>query len=387
MDVLTTAAAEKQCLDATCGSRMMWFDKQDARALFIDNRQLETQLCDGRKLSIDPDMMADFRSLPFDDGTFDHVVFDPPHLVKAGEKSWLAQKYGKLGENWREDLRSGFTECFRVLREGGTLVFKWNETVTRPRPLRSSLRETSENTLDCFRQTTNNNTKRKPRRITMIFKKTEIKKEETININSLPFRTILDEKQKQLSKTAYIVKETIPVVELKFVFHMTDPGHPSFYVTKLHGEQGKELLAQSIHNISTWKNVFGVPVEQVKEFAAREELKAVTNNIINNGHGDVGRIMRFLMNSAGICRFLGVEKLREVSNFLIFTQESSGKYIMVRPGGNPKDKYEWEAVRYSIGDNDEVETPEKLCAGSDESFIKTLVQKLYDEKTAHDEAQ
>ena len=128
MDVLTDGAAEKQCLDATCGSRMMWFDKQDTRALFIDNRQLETQLCDGRKLSIDPDMMADFRSLPFDDGTFDHVVFDPPHLVKAGEKSWLAQKYGKLGENWREDLRSGFTECFRVLREGGTLVFKWNET-------------------------------------------------------------------------------------------------------------------------------------------------------------------------------------------------------------------------------------------------------------------
>ena len=130
-----------------------------------------------------------------------------------------------------------------------------------------------------------------------------------------------------------------------------------------------------------------MPVEQVKEFAAREELKAVTSNIINNGHGDVGRSMRFLMNSAGICRFLGVEKLREVSNFLIFTQESSGKYIMVRPGGNPKDKYEWEAVRYSIGDNDEVGTPEKLCAGSDESFIKTLVQKLYDEKTAHDEAQ
>ena len=221
----------------------------------------------------------------------------------------------------------------------------------------------------------------------MIFKKTESKKEETININSLPFRTNLNEKQKQLSKTAYIVKETIPVVELKFVFHMDDPGHPSFYVTKLHGEHGKELLAQSIHNISTWKDVFGVPVEQVKEFAAREELKAVTSNIINNGHGDVGRSMRFLMNSAGICRFLGVEKLREVSNFLIFTQESSGKYIMVRPGGNPKDKYEWEAVRYSIGDNDEVGTPEKLCAGSDESFIKTLVQNLYNEKTAHDEAQ
>jgi SAM-dependent methyltransferase len=25
-------------------------------------------------------------------------------------------------------LRLGFAECFRVLRPGGTLIFKWNET-------------------------------------------------------------------------------------------------------------------------------------------------------------------------------------------------------------------------------------------------------------------
>ena len=59
---------------------------------------------------------------------FKLVAFDPPHLVRAGPKSWLAAKYGKLGPDWQEDLRKGFSECLRVLKPHGTLVFKWNET-------------------------------------------------------------------------------------------------------------------------------------------------------------------------------------------------------------------------------------------------------------------
>jgi len=39
----------------------------------------------------------------------------------------MAKKYGTLKGDWREMLKRGFAECFRVLREGGTLVFKWNE--------------------------------------------------------------------------------------------------------------------------------------------------------------------------------------------------------------------------------------------------------------------
>lgn len=56
------------------------------------------------------------------------IAFDPPHLERAGPKSWMAAKYGKLSENWRDDLRAGFAECFRVLATDGVLVFKWNET-------------------------------------------------------------------------------------------------------------------------------------------------------------------------------------------------------------------------------------------------------------------
>lgn len=71
--------------------------------------------------------------MPFADESFWHVVFDPPHLTRAGPKSWLAAKYGKLSDDWREDLRKGFSECFRVLRPNGTLVFKWNETQVKLR--------------------------------------------------------------------------------------------------------------------------------------------------------------------------------------------------------------------------------------------------------------
>jgi hypothetical protein len=115
-------------LDPCCGSRMMWFDKQDNRAVFGDIRAENHTLCDGRSLSIEPDMHVDFRSMQFDSGSFKLVVFDPPHLVNLGQTSWMAKKYGVLSKDWREDLRKGFSECFRVLEPNGVLVFKWNET-------------------------------------------------------------------------------------------------------------------------------------------------------------------------------------------------------------------------------------------------------------------
>ena len=115
-------------LDACCGSRMFWFDKENKNVLFMDNRELETTLCDGRALEIKPDLVADFRAIPFEDETFYLVVFDPPHLKNIGENSWMANKYGKLNpDTWQDDIKKGFDECWRVLKENGTLVFKWNE--------------------------------------------------------------------------------------------------------------------------------------------------------------------------------------------------------------------------------------------------------------------
>jgi len=123
----------KPVLDACCGSRMFWFDREDERAIFGDIRRETHILADvssaggSRLLIIDPDQQVDFRKLPFDDATFHLVVFDPPHLIRNGKSGWLAKKYGKLGDDWRDDIRAGFSECFRVLKPFGTMIFKWNE--------------------------------------------------------------------------------------------------------------------------------------------------------------------------------------------------------------------------------------------------------------------
>lgn len=132
---------EKKIIDPCCGSRMMWFDRKNPAVVFGDIRSETISVTDRshgkingtRILHIDPDIVLDFRDLPYPDGVFRLVAFDPPHLIRAGAKSWLAAKYGKLGLDWRNDLRKGFAECFRVLANDGVLIFKWNETQVKVR--------------------------------------------------------------------------------------------------------------------------------------------------------------------------------------------------------------------------------------------------------------
>lgn len=137
--------AGKPILDVACGGKMFYFDKNDHRVLFCDNRSTEVILCDGRKFSVSPDVQADFTALPFDDGMFKVVVFDPPHLTRKAKQDaptgWQHIKYGSLNSDWSETLSKGFAECFRVLSSGGVLIFKWNETNI---PLKDVLKCTSE---------------------------------------------------------------------------------------------------------------------------------------------------------------------------------------------------------------------------------------------------
>lgn len=122
---------------------MWWFDKANPAAIYGDRRSETVTVTDRshgkedgtRTLYIAPDVQMDFREMPFPDDSFHLVAFDPPHLVRAGKKSWLAAKYGKLGSDWRADIAAGFRECFRVLKPHGTLVFKWNETQVKIREI------------------------------------------------------------------------------------------------------------------------------------------------------------------------------------------------------------------------------------------------------------
>ena len=119
--------AEIKILDACCGSRMFWFDKERKDVLFMDNRNFD-ETVHGHRIKVEPGLFADFRDMPFKKGVFSHIVFGPPHLLSAGEGSWLRAKYGVLDkETWRDDLKKWFSECWRVLATNGTLVFKWSE--------------------------------------------------------------------------------------------------------------------------------------------------------------------------------------------------------------------------------------------------------------------
>ena len=124
----------KRVLDPCCGSRMFWFDKENPDGEFVDIREFDDAQIwksgNGKAVwycSVHPTTVADFTNLPFPDNTFYHVVFDPPHLVKIGENSWMAKKYGKLYDGWESMIQKGFPECMRVLKPNGTLVFKWSE--------------------------------------------------------------------------------------------------------------------------------------------------------------------------------------------------------------------------------------------------------------------
>ena len=118
---------EIRILDACCGSRMFWFDKAEPHTTYIDRREEQFEI-HGKKINVKPDVVADFRNMPFDDETFNLVVFDPPHLKHVGQNSIMKAQYGQLDkDNWKEDILNGFGECMRVLKVGGTLVFKWSD--------------------------------------------------------------------------------------------------------------------------------------------------------------------------------------------------------------------------------------------------------------------
>jgi DNA modification methylase len=119
----------KLILDPASSMRSFYFDKKDKRVLFGDIRIKETHLLtNGQTIHIEPDEVMDFRAIPYPDESFQAVIFDPPHMLNLSEKSWMRKKYGVLDkETWQYDISKGFSECFRVLKNQGTLIFKWNE--------------------------------------------------------------------------------------------------------------------------------------------------------------------------------------------------------------------------------------------------------------------
>jgi 23S rRNA G2069 N7-methylase RlmK/C1962 C5-methylase RlmI len=119
----------KKVLDVCCGPKGMWFDKKDSRALFMDKRkEIHNNIYPSLKstLVIDPDIVGDFTNMKFDNNSFWHIVFDPPH-IKRNKLGEITKRYGNLEADWKKTISKGFKECFRVLKPNGTLIFKWSE--------------------------------------------------------------------------------------------------------------------------------------------------------------------------------------------------------------------------------------------------------------------
>lgn len=118
-------------LDACCGGRMFWHEKKNPHCLYIDKREVKKGAFPNNwnpNWCVKPDIVADFRAMPFPSKYFKMVVYDPPHLTNGSEKSIINKKYGLLNKvTWRDDILLGFEECWRVLDDYGTLIFKWNE--------------------------------------------------------------------------------------------------------------------------------------------------------------------------------------------------------------------------------------------------------------------
>lgn len=116
---------------------MWWWDKEHPLAVYMDRRVAPPgSRADRPNWEIRPDVLGDFRAMPFEDSAFRLVVFDPPHLVRPSDIGGnVRMQYGSLKpDTEQDDLRRGFEECWRVLKPGGTLVFKWAGPLDRVLP-------------------------------------------------------------------------------------------------------------------------------------------------------------------------------------------------------------------------------------------------------------
>lgn len=134
---------EKFILDATAGLRSMWFNKNNPYAIFLDRdndeiiyarREKYNRLrgMPGRRPITNfkiPTTVGDFRHLPYPDGRFKLIVFDPPHRSDMGKNSFFGTRYTQLQpETWPMELKEAANELWRVLEPYGILVFKWSDS-------------------------------------------------------------------------------------------------------------------------------------------------------------------------------------------------------------------------------------------------------------------
>lgn len=105
-------------LDATSGMKGIWRGKNVSNILFLDVNK-----------DVKPDIVASNENLPFRDGSFEKVVFDPPQFVlsKAENALPIHKRYGfwLRKQDFFDNLKAVNKEFSRVLKEDGSLLMKF----------------------------------------------------------------------------------------------------------------------------------------------------------------------------------------------------------------------------------------------------------------------
>mgnify|MGYP005670013421 FL=1 len=117
----------KFILDACCGGRHWWIDKNNKNTIYMDIRsEPKGTISLQTNWSVQPDIISSYTDMPFENESFNLVAWDIPHKIKK-DKGIITKKYGYLGNDWKKNTRDGFNECFRVLKDKGVLIFKFND--------------------------------------------------------------------------------------------------------------------------------------------------------------------------------------------------------------------------------------------------------------------
>lgn len=83
--------------------------------------------------------LSDFRSMPFYNGEFDAIAFDPPYVSVGGRKTTtLGEYHNRYGMDdaptspagVQEDINLGLRECHRVLKPKGILIVKCQDYIS-----------------------------------------------------------------------------------------------------------------------------------------------------------------------------------------------------------------------------------------------------------------
>lgn len=123
-------------LDATCGFKGIWYQKNHPFVTFMDKRKgfasstLHTKIKNKRRYTINPDVVSDWVHAPFPNNYFDMIVFDSPHFVidKNKKDSNITKYYGRLNKSsYKKEISEGVNKLFKILKPEGVFIFKWCE--------------------------------------------------------------------------------------------------------------------------------------------------------------------------------------------------------------------------------------------------------------------